>query len=167
MYYGGRFHQTMQPCAKMVFFSCFQTRLRGVLLFLFKGIFMFRSLKWIFIIVFSLFLFVFLFMWFISQGIDSSLENDYISNDESIQKLQQKHIETIRQINKEVKEKFSIKVPDVVAVNKTATYQYTKPRKSTISNEDKACNSAIFQAMNDKSKESQENKKLLCSHNLN
>ncbi len=127
---------------------------------------MFKYIKNISIIVIALFLFVFAFIRMISIGIDAGIENDFISNDEGIQRLQKKHIESTKQIIKEAQDMFVISVPKAKPVNNTSTFEYTKPRKSTISSKDKACNEAIFKVMSDKSEEAKTAKKKLCAHNL-
>ncbi|MGL1956089.1 MAG: hypothetical protein OCD00_02060 [Colwellia sp.] len=125
---------------------------------------MFKYLKNISIVVISLFVFLFLFMWIISVGIDENIDNDFISNDKSINKLKQKHVELSKAIIKDLTSEFTI--PPVKTVPVVATVNYTKPKKSKISLKDKACNDAIFKAMSDKSKDAQANKKRLCVHNI-
>jgi len=125
---------------------------------------MFKYIKNISIIVIALFLFVFAFMKMISIGIDADRKNNYISNDDGIKKLQQVRIEQAREMVSDLNNEFTIPTPK--QASKISTYHYTKPNKSIVSLQDKACNDAIFKAMSDKSEEAQKAKKELCSHNL-
>ncbi|WP_057831288.1 hypothetical protein [Colwellia sp. TT2012] len=120
-------------------------------------------IKWVFIIVFSLFSFVFLFFKFLSIGVNHAIENDLISNDKTIQKIQKQYVDTALKMSKEMTKQFQI--PQPKPRPKISKISFSKLNKHSISSADKLCNAAIFIAMNDRSIEAKQAKKSACSHN--
>ncbi len=98
------------------------------------------------------------------QFITSSIEDSTERMQKDIGKLQEKKVETAREMISELKQEFQIEQP--VSQPKIATLSYTKPKESTISLQDKDCNDAILKAMSDKSKEAKASKKEFCAHNI-
>jgi len=128
--------------------------------------FMLRYLKWFFLIVFSIFFANLLMLKFTVYSFNSFFEDDIKRMNSEIPKLQKQYENTALKMAREARKMVVTPVSKPEPVNKVATFEYTKPRKSNISLRDKACNDAIFKTMSDKSEEAKAAKKELCAHNL-
>lgn len=100
----------------------------------------------------------------VSYFISSTIEESAIQMQKDLQNINSKHINQARGMVSDLKKEFTISSPN--KTTKVSTYQYTQPRKSKVSSQDKDCNDAIFKTMSDKSEEAKVVKKELCAHNF-
>ncbi len=100
----------------------------------------------------------------VSYFVSSTIEESAIQMQKDMQNINSKHINQARGVVNDLKKEFTIPTPREAP--KTSTFQYTKPKKSLVSLQDKACNDAILKAMSAKSEEATTAKKELCLHNL-
>lgn len=126
---------------------------------------MLNFIKWVLIILTSMFLAWLIPLLFWGYGLSS-----INSLSEKEKNIHAKEITTVissglKPVMDDIFKSALPKIKPVTVKPKVSRPQYTKSKKSNVSIRDKACNDAIFRVMRDKSKKAKEEKIILCSHN--